>query len=133
MDCIIDTSILVDYILIDSEFHKRAEAGLEKISIGFLPTVVIEEMVYVLHRLKLSKRLIGEKVEEVLSSYEILSLKTGNMLEANKMIITENNTTFKRFNDKLILSAAKDRGIPLFTFDQNLARECRENGVGIIL
>ena len=37
MECVIDTSVLVDYILMDAEMHEKAKAGLAKIDTGFIP------------------------------------------------------------------------------------------------
>lgn len=38
--------------------------------------------------------------------------------------MSEEKTSFKRFNDKLILSIAKQKEVPLFTFDRELNEEC---------
>jgi predicted nucleic acid-binding protein len=129
MECIIDTNVIVDYILLDSENHARAESELRKIDRGFLPTVVVEELAHVLGHLKLNKKTIEEKLRETLSSYEVLSLGEENLIGAVKMIMKEDAASFNRFNDKAILSAAKARALPLLTFDQNLIKECEANGV----
>jgi hypothetical protein len=54
-------------------------------------------------------------------------MSENEMLEADRIIIGE-NVSFKRFNGKLILSTAKREEMPLFTFDRNLAAECKING-----
>ena len=132
MEGIVDTSVLVDYILLDSELNERAKASLEKLERGFLPTVVIEELVHVLGRLKLDKRTIYEKVREVLDSYELVNVNAENIFEAAEIIIEEDGPSFGQFNDKLILSIAKERSLPLLTFDLNLIKECKENGVKLL-
>ena len=128
MECVIDTSVLVDYILMDAEMHEKAKAGLAKIDTGFIPAVVIEELVHVLERLKLNKKALNEKIGEVLDSYELLSIDKVTILNAKSMIMEE-GVSFKRFNDKLILSAAKREDLQLFTFDKELIDECIINGV----
>lgn len=128
MKCVIDTSVLVDYILMDSEMHERAKAGLAKIDAGFIPAVVMEELVHVLERLKLNKKMLEEKIREVLDSYELLSIDKETILNA-KNIIMDEGASFKRFNDKLILSTAKRENLQLFTFDKELVGECIINGV----
>ncbi len=132
MECVIDTNVLVDYILLDSELHEKAKEGLEKIENGFVPAVVIEELVQVLGRLGVDKMIINEKIREVLASYEIISLDRENFLEAQKIINNEKGVQFKRFNDKLVLSAAKQNGLPLFTFDGDLKKECNIHGVKLL-
>lgn len=129
MESVIDTSILVDYIILESEFHERAKLGLDRITHGFLPSVVVEELIHVLNKLKLGKEIINEKIEEVLETYEVYSISSTNIKAASKVIIRESAITFKRFNDKLILSVAKEKSLPLFTFDQELAKECKANSV----
>jgi predicted nucleic acid-binding protein len=129
MEGMIDTSVLVDYILLDSELHERAKSGLETLEHGFLPTVVIEELVHVLKRLKLDKRTIDGKLHEVLASYEVVVVNKKNILEAAEIIMREEAASFEQFNDKLILSAAKENGLPLLTFDKDLIKECKANGV----
>lgn len=129
MECVIDTNVLVDYILIDSEMHNKAKSGLEKIVNGFVPSVVLEELVSVLARLGFDKKTISEKLKEVLESYEVLSLYEGHISEAEEMVMAEEKVSFKRFNDMLILFAAKQKNVPLFTFDKNLNEECEHYGV----
>ncbi|HUB92725.1 MAG TPA: PIN domain-containing protein [Candidatus Saccharimonadales bacterium] len=132
MESVIDTSVLVDYILLDSELHGAAKAGLEKITRGFLPSVVLEELASVLDRLKIDKGTINEKIEEVLETYEVCCVSGADVRAAGKIIMKEPSTSFKRFNDKLILSIAKERSLPLFTFDRELARECKANSVEVL-
>lgn len=129
MECVIDTNVLVDYIILESELHDRAKTGLEKISRGFVPSVVVEELAHVLEHLGLEKETINDKLKEVLESYELLSLYEEHILEAENIIMKEEKTSFKRFNDKLILSAAKQKNLPLFTFDRDLNEECKVHGV----
>ncbi|EQD56543.1 protein containing PilT protein, partial [mine drainage metagenome] len=108
--------------------HEKAKEGLERIDNGFLPSVVVEELVHVLERLKFDKKVISEKIGEVLDTYEVLSIGENEILEAKDSIMKE-SVSFKKFNDKLILSTAKREDLPLFTFDEGLVDECKANGI----
>ncbi len=125
MECVIDTNVLVDYIIKGSEMHEKAKEYLERINNGILPTVVLEELTYALNRMGLNKETIDEEISEILNSYEVLGISEDEIVQAKDMIMQEKHTTFKRFNDKLILSFAKKRDLPLLTFDANLKNECK--------
>ena len=129
MECVIDTNVLVGYIIKGSEMHEKAKEYLERIDNGVLPSVVLEELVYVLNRMGLDKKTIEQEIREVLNSYEILGVGEDEIMQAKDAIMHEGNTTFKRFNDKLILSFAKKKDLPLLTFDGNLKGECETYGV----
>ena len=131
MECVIDTNVLVEYIIKGSDLHEKAKEYLEKIDNGILPSVVIEELAYVLNRLGLDKETIDGEIEEVLTSYEVLGIGEEEITQAREIIMREKHTTFKRFNDKLILSFAKKKDLPLLTFDGDLKNECKAFGVGI--
>jgi len=129
MDCIIDTNVLVDYILLDSALHEKAKSDLEKVDYGFIPSVVIEELTHVLWRIGLDKKVINEKIGEVLDTYEVIGIGEDEILRANSVIMKEEHTSFRKFNDKLILSIAKKKDTPLLTFDGGLIEECKAHGV----
>jgi predicted nucleic acid-binding protein len=42
--------------------HERAKEGLGRIDNGFVPSVVVEELVHVMERLKLDEKAIYEKL-----------------------------------------------------------------------
>ncbi len=132
MEGIIDTSVLVDYILPESQRHEKAKEAMGKIDRGFLPTVVVEELVYVLERLEFDKKAINEKIRQVLDSYDLLGVSAANIAGSASYIMEENGATFRQFEDKLILSIAKDEGMALLTFDKRLAKECKAHGVKLL-
>jgi predicted nucleic acid-binding protein len=129
MECVIDTNILVDYMIKGSDMHEKAKEYLEKIDNGVLPSVVLEELVYVLNRIGLDKAIIEEEISEVLNSYEVLGVGGDEIIQAKDIIMQEKHTMFRRFNDKLILSFAKKRDLPLLTFDSGLIEECKTHNV----
>ncbi|MGI0134124.1 MAG: PIN domain-containing protein, partial [Candidatus Micrarchaeaceae archaeon] len=113
----------------DSERHETARKGLESLDNGSVSSVVVEELAHALTRLGIDKATIDAKIRETMETYEVLSISERNITDASTIIMNERGTSFKRFNDKLILSVAKERGAALLTFDNDLAKECRENGV----
>lgn len=129
MECVIDTNVLVDYIIKGSDMHEKAREYLEKVDNGVLPSVVLEELVYVLNRIGLDKKTIDQEITEVLNSYDVLGIGEDEIIQAKDIILQEKHTTFKRFNDKLILSFSKKKDLPLLTFDSDLKKECEACGV----
>ncbi len=132
MEGVIDTSVLVDYILLEAPNHELAKTSLERIDRGFLPTVVVEELVSVLAKVGLDKKTINEKLRETLETYDVLSVNTSGISEAASHVMAERDIGFKRFNDKLILTLAKTEGLPLLTLDKELMKECKANGVKLL-
>ncbi len=133
MECVIDTNVLVDYIILESELHEKARLNLEKVDKGLVPSVVVEELAHVLNNFKLSKNTINEKIGEVLDSYEVVGISEKEINNARQIILNEQQTTFKKFNDKLILSIAKEKDLPLLTFDGGLISECKTHGVKLFV
>lgn len=130
MECVVDTNVLVYETIEDSELHKEAIVGLEKIERRVIPTVVIEELVYVLKGLSASNEIIKGRVEELLKTegFDVIPINSNNIYEAVNLV-TRHKVSFSKFNDKLILSVAKSEKLPLFTFDKELKAECRKEGV----
>ncbi len=132
MECVIDTNVLVERILFDSDMHLEAEKGLEQIDVGILPSVVVQELASVMSRLGFDKNAINKRLDEVISSYTIMAVGKDSILWAQKALMKEKGASFSRFNDKLILAIAKAGNLPLFTFDRDLIKECKENGVKLL-
>lgn len=127
----IDTNVLIDDMLDDAERHAKAKEGLDAIDVAIVPTTVIEELVWVLTSLKVDNGVILRKVKEILDSDEIISVDGGSIKEAIRLLTAE-SASCRRFNDKLILAIAKERAAQLFTFDAELRKECRANGVKLL-
>lgn len=47
--------------------------------------------------------------------------------------LTRHKAYFRRFDDKVILSAAKVEQVPLLTFDKELLDECKREGVDTLV
>ena len=132
MEGLIDTSVLVDYILLDAELHKEAVSCIGKLDKCFVATVVIEELVHVLQRLRLDKNVINDKLHEVLSSCEVIGVTERTLLAASDTVMKEKDMSFRQYNDMLLLSIARDEQLPLLTFDRDLKVACSSNGVKLL-
>jgi predicted nucleic acid-binding protein len=103
---------------------------LAKIEKMIVPTVVIEEFVFALKSLHLKDEIIGTKIKEILGSenIKIESITYGDIKSATNILSAE-SLSFKNFNDKLILSVAKRKNLPILTFDKNLQKECKKQKI----
>ena len=133
MDCVIDTNVLVYEMVEDSELHSAAAAALKKVTKRIIPTIVLEELVYALMQLGVTDSIIKKKLEELLNSEwnQIIPIVPMHMQGAME-VLARHKTSFRRFNDKVILSTAKTEQVPLITFDRELLAECKKEGVDTI-
>jgi hypothetical protein len=132
MECIADTNILIYDTIEDSEFHQKVSETLDLMDNVMVPSIVLEEFVHAMKQIKVGEDIIRKKSIEILDTYAIIPISAINMKDSIR-ILSEENVSFKRFNDKLILSVAKEKNLPLFTFDKELISECKANGVKTIL
>jgi predicted nucleic acid-binding protein len=130
-EAIVDTNVLVYDMIEDSVFHEKAASLLDALKRPLIPSVVVEEFLLVLEQLGVSRELIGRKLEEILSWGELVPLGKENFKTSLSMILRE-GLSFKRFNDKLVLSVAEKRKLPLLTFDAELRKESIRRGVRVL-
>lgn len=81
-------------------------------------------------KLGLKKGFIGRRISEFLASgvVEVVPVEDEDVEIAAELISRE-RTSFRSFNDKLILSIAKRRKAFLLTFDKDLNEQCMRFGV----
>lgn len=127
VEAVIDTNVLVYDTVEDSAYHKDAEEKLSNLRKWVIPTVVLEEFAIVLLQLKMEKRFIRQKLLEILKDEkaEIVSLTRQHFIDSIS-ILSKENVSFKRLNDKLIVSVAKARRLPVFTYDGEIKKEWGE-------
>ena len=130
-EAVVDTNVLVYDLIEDSVFHEKAVALLDGLKRPLLPSVVLEEFLLVLEQLKLDRELIGRKLEELLSLGTVVPLEREEFRDSLGMV-REEGLSFRKFNDKLILSVAKRRKVPVLTFDAELRREGARHGVKVL-
>ncbi len=121
MESVVDTNVLVYDAVEDAEFHEAASSVLTTLDRWLIPTVVLEEYVFVLEKLGIDRRFIARKVSELLRSRyaEVVPLGSADIAAATSLVSRE-RVSFRNFNDKLLLSVARRRRAMLFTFDTTL-------------
>jgi len=133
MESVIDTNVLVYALIEDSIFHEECLKKLERLRRIFLPVTVLEELVLVLKKLGIEESIIRRQVKEIVSDPKVVLVNLEKEdVESVVSILEKEGLTVKRFNDKLILLAAKKNDLPLYTFDRELKRECRKLKVKIL-
>ncbi|MGQ9597251.1 MAG: PIN domain-containing protein [Thermoproteota archaeon] len=127
VEAVIDTNVLIYDTVEDSVYHKDAEEKLSNLRKWVIPTVVLEEFAIVLLQLRVGRSFIREKLLEILENekVEIAPLTRQHFIDSVNTISKE-STSFKRLNDKLIVSAAKSRKLPIFTYDREIKKEWEE-------
>lgn len=133
MEAVIDTNALVYDYVENSEFHVEARKALDGLDRMVVPTVVLEEFVFVMKRAGLEDSRLGHKVVELLEDrrIETFPILARDIKNAASILLSE-RATFFRFNDKLVLSAARRRRLPLLTFDRELKSESKRVGVRVL-
>jgi predicted nucleic acid-binding protein len=129
MEAVIDTNALVYDYVEDSQLHGQARDTLDALDRWIVPTVVLEEFIFVMTNAKLEDRLLKGKIDELLKDSRI-TLEPLSVVDARNAVrfVSSEKTSFFRFNDKLILSVAGKRKASLLTFDGELREECRRLG-----
>ena len=131
MECIADTNILIYDTIEDSEFHRKVSETLDLMDNILVPSVVLEEFVHAMKQIDIGEEVIRKKILEILDACTFVPVGPVNIKDAIK-VLTKEGVSSMRFNDKLILSVAKEKSLPLFTFDKELISECKANGVRIL-
>ena len=133
MEGVIDTNVLVYALVENSAFHEECLRKLEGLRKIHLPLTVLEELVLVLKKLKVEEALIKKQIKEIVSDPRVfLANLEKKDVESVISILEKEKLSVKRFNDKLILMTAKRMGLPLYTFDHELRKECKKLKVKIL-
>jgi predicted nucleic acid-binding protein len=130
VDCIIDTNVLVYDTIEDSEFHSQAAETLGTLDRWLVPSVVMEEFVSVMTKLGARREFIDRKLSELLESGEVefVAIEPED-LRAAAALISGERISFRKFNDKLVLSTANRMKAALYTFDKDLDRQRKNLGI----
>ena len=130
---VLDTNVLIFDTFEDSLYHSEASAMLDALERWVLCRVVIYEYIWFMKRLNVESAVVLEKVEEY-----VLDPKASIYQEEARVIlralrrICEEDIALSRFNDKLILSAAEELGLPLASFDEKLRKQARRAGIPVL-
>jgi hypothetical protein len=124
MRAVVDTNVLIYDTFEDSVYHSEAKNLLDTLEQWILPVIVIHEYVWALKSLKISPSDVLYKVEEYLQHHKtkLIGESAKSIISALNIVVDE-NLTLSRYNDKVILSLALERGYNLATFDEKLRKQ----------
>jgi predicted nucleic acid-binding protein len=128
---VVDTSVLVDALVVEASRHSTARRQLAALDKIVLPTIVIYELVWVMKRLGAKETAVRSAVEALVSNPKVVILADDGRL-ASRAIgrLTEERKDLSSFDDKVILESALKEGVPLVTYDTELRKEADRAGVG---
>ena len=130
MESVIDTNVLVYAVCEDSIFHGECLKKLAKLNKIYFPLTVVEEFVLVLKGLEIPENLAKKQIKSIISDPRVRLINFDlKMLNEILEILQKERISIERFNDKLILISAKKMGLPLYTYDKELKKECKKFGV----
>jgi len=104
--------------------------ALDRLDSWLVPTVVLEEFVLVMKKAGLDDSRLGRKLGELLDDKHV-QLTSPLLADVKKAvsILGSEKASFIRFNDKLVLSIASRRRLPLLTFDKELKAQSQDESV----
>jgi len=127
VEAVIDTNVLVYDTMEDSSFHEDVRDKLYRLEKWVVPSVVLEEFALVLMQLKVKESFIRDKILEILlnEKTEIATLSKQHFIDSID-IISREKVSVNRLNDKLIVSVAKAKKSPIFTYDKEIKRQWKK-------
>ena len=132
-EAVIDTNILVYDTFEDSLHHKEASHILDSLNRWIIPLIVIYEYAWFLKGLKMSTADARDKVLEYITSEKSVLVREGlDEIRWAISTLVDEGLSLSRFNDKVVLSVALRRNVPLATFDEKLRRQASNIGVALV-
>jgi predicted nucleic acid-binding protein len=132
-EAVIDTNILIYDTFEDSLHHKEASHILDSLNRWIIPLVVIYEYTWFLKGIKMSATDARDKVLEYVASEKSALVREGlDEIRWAISTLVDEGLSLSRFNDKVVLSVALRRNVPLATFDEKLRRQASNIGVALI-
>ncbi len=129
MTRLVDTNVLVDETIEDSERHLKACKLVDSSQRALLPRVVLLEYVWVmLKRVRAPSDFVAKKLEEYYLKFTPYCERLADMELALSMM-SEDGAPPNQFNDYLILACARNNRAELVTFDAELAEMADGRGV----
>jgi len=128
LSAVIDTNVLIFDTFEDSEFHNAAASGLDSLQRWYISSMVLHELVWFFKGQGIQVSRVGAKVEEYLRNEKTdFSTCTADDLR----FAVSHLRDYHDYNDLVILSVAKRLNAPLFSFDDDLKKSARRNGVNL--
>jgi predicted nucleic acid-binding protein len=133
LEAVIDANALVYDYVEDSRFHQEAREALDGADGWVVPSVVLEEFVFVMMRAKVDDGLVRGKIDELLNDRRTAFAPVGAAdVKSSLRFLSSENASSSRFNDELVLSIASRKKIPLMTFDKELQGQSKRFGVKVV-
>ena len=133
MEAVIDTNALVYDYVEDSQLHAEAQEVLDSTDGWVVPSVVLEEFVFVMMKANVESGLVKERVDELLNDRRTTFAPVGAAdVKSALRLLSSEKASLSGFNDKLVLSIASRKKIPLVTFDRELQGQSKRFGVKVI-
>ena len=133
MEAVIDTNALVYDYVEDSQFHEEAREALDGTDGWVVPSVVLEEFVFVMMKANVDDGLVKSKVGELLNDRRVTFAPVGTAdVKSAIRFLSSEKASLSRFNDNLVLSIASRKKMPLVTFDKELQAQAKRFGVKVV-
>jgi predicted nucleic acid-binding protein len=133
LEAVIDTNALVYDYVEDSRFHQEAREAFDGADGWVVPSVVLEEFVFVMMRAKVDDGLVRGKIDELLNDRRTAFAPVGAAdVKSALRFLSSENASLSRFNGKLVLSIASRKKIPLMTFDKEMQGQSKRFGVKVV-
>ena len=129
MSAVVDTNVLIFDTFEDSEHHKDATSKLDSLEKWHFPSIVFHELVWFFKARNIPLARARLKLEEYMTNEKTVFISCTP--DDIRFAATEMRS-YRKYNDLLILSAAKRLGHLLFTFDEELRKTAVENSVPLI-
>ena len=117
MRAIVDTNVIIAYLVRDDPNHSKAEKIISELDIILLPTVVVIELAYVFRKRGYNLGILSE----LISSQEVMLVE--HTFDDFLFAFKENPKYYDDFNDLLILHTALRLDVNLETFDEGLKKK----------
>jgi predicted nucleic acid-binding protein len=130
---VIDTNILIYDTFEDSLHHKEAAKLLDELDRWLIPLIVLYEFIWFLKGLSVSVIDARDKLLEYTTCRNCAVIREGmEDVKWASSLLLEEKLSLSRFNDKIVLSLALHKGIPLATYDLKLRSQAAELGVPLL-
>lgn len=132
-EAVIDTNVLVYDTFSDALYHKQAALLLDSLDAWVIPLIVIYEYAWFLKGFSIEAEITREKVlDYVEDERAVVTCEGLDAIRWALNMLVEEKVSVARFNDKVVLSVAARKGLPLATFDVKLRKQAERIGIEVL-
>ncbi len=132
MEAVLDTNVLIYDTFEDSIHHREAARLIDTLRKWVIPLIVVYEYVWFMKGMGVSVETVLRKVEEYTEPKRSLIIwESMDILRKALTRLLREDLSLSRFNDKVILTVAKEMELPLVTFDLKLRSQAEKIGVTV--